>query len=384
MIPINQFTIPFFAASWTDLRARIEKTRWIDEIPGSEWDYGFNREFLVELCEYWSTEFDWELQVERLNQLPNYRFQSQYGSVHFLHLKGRGKSSLPLIMTHGWPGSYLEMLEMIPLLTDPIAHGANSADSFDLVIPSLPGFGFSDRPASAGMNAFRIADIWVDLMRSLGYERFGAQGGDLGAAVSTALGLRHGAHLHGIHLNYIPGSYQPFLAPDTVLADSEQQFLQKHTNWFDKNGGYAHQQATRPQTTAYALNDSPAGLAAWIVEKFREWSDCGGDLYSRFSRDALLTNVTLYWMTETISSSFRMYSEGRAAPLAFSPEDFVHAPCAVARFPREITFPPREWVERGYNIQRWTAMSRGGHFAASEEPALLAADLREFFRPLRE
>ena len=384
MIPINQFTIPFFAASWTDLRARIEKTRWIDEIPGSEWDYGFNREFLVELCEYWSTDFDWELQVERLNQLPNYRFQSQYGSVHFLHLKGRGKSSLPLIMTHGWPGSYLEMLEMIPLLTDPIAHGANSADSFDLVIPSLPGFGFSDRPASAGMNAFRIADIWVDLMRSLGYERFGAQGGDLGAAVSTALGLRHGAHLHGIHLNYIPGSYQPFLAPGTVLADSEQQFLQKRTNWFDKNGGYAHQQATRPQTTAYALNDSPAGLAAWIVEKFREWSDCESDLYSRFSRDALLTNVTLYWMTETISSSFRMYSEGRAAPLAFSPEDFVHAPCAVARFPREITFPPREWVERGYNIQRWTAMSRGGHFAASEEPALLAADLREFFRPLRE
>jgi microsomal epoxide hydrolase len=234
-----------------------------------------------------------------------------------------------------------------------------------------------------GINAFRVAEIWVELMQALGYDRFAAQGGDIGAGVSTALGLRHSEHLTGIHLNYIPGSYRPYITADTVLTPSEQAFVGYAAEWYDRNGAYAHLQATRPQTPAYALNDSPAGLAAWIFEKFREWSDCGGDLYSRFSIDELLTNVTLYWMTETISSSFRMYYEGRRAPLRFAEGEFLRSPCAIACFPKEICTPPRSWVERGYNVQRWTEMPRGGHFAAAEEPELLAADLRAFFRTLR-
>ena len=290
---------------------------------------------------------------------------------------------MPLILTHGWPGSFAEMLQIIPLLTHPAAHGFDAADSFDVVAPGLPGFGFSDKPANEGMNAYRVAGIWIDLMRALGYDRFAAQGGDLGAGVSTALGLRHSPHMIGIHLNFIPGSYRPHIAADTVLTPAEQEFAARAAQWRDQNGAYAHLQGTRPQTPAYALNDSPAGLAAWILEKFREWSDCGGDLYSRFSRDELLTNVTLYWMTETISSSFRMYYENRRAPLHFAEGDFVHSPCAIACFPKEIAIPPRTWVERGYNVQRWTEMPRGGHFAAAEEPVLLADDIRAFFRNLR-
>jgi pimeloyl-ACP methyl ester carboxylesterase len=233
------------------------------------------------------------------------------------------------------------------------------------------------------MNAQRVADTWVELMQALGYDRFGAQGGDLGAGVSTALGLRHSERIIGIHLNFIPGSYRPHIAADTALTPAEQQFAVESAQWYDRNGAYAHLQGTRPQTPAFALNDSPAGLAAWILEKFREWSDCGGDLYRSFSRDELLTNVTLYWMAETISSSFRMYYEGKRAPLHFAQGEFVHPPCAIACFPKEITFAPRKWVERGYNVQRWTKMPRGGHFAAAEEPELLAADIRVFFRTLR-
>ncbi len=286
-------------------------------------------------------------------------------------------------MTHGWPGSFLEMLEMIPLLTNPAGHGLAAKISFDLIVPSLPGFGFSDRPQIEGVNSFRVAEIWVELMRALGYDRFAAQGGDIGAGVSTALGLRHSEHLIGVHLNYIPGSYKPHLAPGTEINAAERQFQADAARWYDENGAYAHLQGTRPQTPAYALNDSPAGLAAWILEKFREWSDCGGDLYSSFSRNALLANVTLYWMTQTISSSFRMYREGRRSPLHFSSTDYVPTPCAIACFPKEIMMPPRSWVERGYNVTRWTTMPKGGHFAAAEEPELLAFDLQAFFGSLR-
>lgn len=276
------------------------------------------------------------------------------------------------------------MLDILPLLTNPAAHGHDAADSFDVIIPSLPGFGFSDKPAHLGMNFFRVAETWVELMGALGYERFAVQGGDLGAGVSTALGMRHSHRILGIHLNYIPGSYRPYLTPGQPLTESEQSFLASAANWFDESGAYAHIQGTRPHTPAYALNDSPAGLAAWIVEKFREWSDCEGDIYRCFTRDELLANVTLYWMTQTISSSFGMYHEGRRAPLRFWADDFVSVPCGIAHFPKEILFPPKEWVQRGYNVQHWTEMPRGGHFAAAEQPELLAADIRAFFRPLRQ
>ncbi len=233
------------------------------------------------------------------------------------------------------------------------------------------------------MNLFRTAELWAGIMEELGYARFAAQGGDLGAGVSTILGLRHAHRMIGIHLNYIPGSFRPHLEPGTKLNDAEEAFLKGVARWSDESGAYAHVQRTRPQTAAYGLNDSPAGLAAWILEKFREWSDCEGDLYNRFSRDELLANVTLYWMTETIHSSFRLYFEGRKAPLQFGPGDFIQAPCAIAHFPKELPFPPRTWIERGYNIQHWIDMPQGGHFAAAEEPNLLAEDIRAFFRQFR-
>lgn len=383
MAEVERFELPYSPPAVEDLRDRLKRTRWPGEMPNARWHDGTDLNFLADLCRYWRDTFDWKAQLDRLSAFNHYKLQTNEGNIHFIHAKGRGPAPMPLILTHGWPGSFAEMLTIIPLLADPAAHGFDPEDSFDVIVPSLPGFGYSDKPAHEGMNAFRVADLWVELMRSLGYDRFAAQGGDLGAGVSTALGLRHAEQMIGIHLNFIPGSYRPRIAADAPLSAAEQEFAAEAARWYDQNGAYAHLQGTRPQTSAYALNDSPAGLAAWILEKFREWSDCGGDVYSSFTRDELLTNVTLYWMTETISSSFRMYYEGRKAPLKFAEGDFVHPPCAIARFPREISFPPRTWVERGYNVQRWTEMPRGGHFAAAEEPAFLAADLRAFFRNLR-
>ncbi len=336
-MPLKPFSIPFSQQAVDDLHARLDRTRWPDAIADSGWEYGFDLRFLQEICAYWRDRFDWKIQVEKLSAFHHRRYVSNGIGIHFIHERGKGPAPIPVILTHGWPGSFLEMMRIIPLLTDPASHGANHADSFDVVVPSLPGYGFSDRPTHRGMNTFRIAELWAGLMAELGYNRFAAQGGDIGAGVTTILGLRHADRMIGIHLNHIP----------------------------------------------FGLNDSPAGLAAWILEKFREWSDCDGDLYRRFTRDELLANVTLYWMTETIHSSFRLYFEGRKAPLQFGPADFVHVPCAIAHFPKELLFPPREWVERGYNIQHWRDMPHGGHFAAAEEPELLAEDIRTFFRQLR-
>lgn len=382
-MPIQPFSPPFSQASLDDLRERLSRTRWVDEIAGSGWQYGFNLEFLKDVCRYWRDEFDWKAQVEALRSFHHYRFTHDGIGIHFIHERGKGNNPIPVVITHGWPGSFLEMLRLIPMLTDPAAFGGETSDSFDVIVPSLPGFGYSDRPMQSGMNVWHIADIWAWMMRALGYERFAAQGGDLGAGVSTALGLRHPDRIIGIHLNYLPGAYQPYLSPHEKFAPLEQQFLQERARWYEQNGAYAHIQRTHPQTAAYGLNDSPAGLAGWILEKFRDWADCHGDLWSRFTRNEVLRNVTLYWMTETIHSSFRLYWEGARAPMQFQQADFVSVPCAIARFPKEAPFPPREFVERGYNVLRWTEMPRGGHFAAAEEPELLAADLRRFFRGLR-
>ena len=380
---IEPFTIPFSQPAVDDLRDRLRRTRWPDEIPGANWESGVDLKFLQQICEYWVDRFDWKAQVERFSTFHHYRYSSENLRIHFIHERGKGPAPIPLILTHGWPGSFLEMMRIIPLLTDPASYGGSSTDAFDVVIPSLPGYGFSDRPAGPGMNVFRIAELWTSLMNELGYNRFAAQGGDLGAGVSTALGLRHPDRIVALHLNYIPGSYRPFLEPDTKLTSAEEEFFKVAGRWADERGAYAHVQRTRPQTVAYGLNDSPTGLAAWILEKFREWSDCDGDLYRRFTRDELLADVTLYWMTETIHSSFRLYFEGRKAPLQFGEGEFVHVPTGIARFPKELPFPPRVWIERGYNLRHWTEMPRGGHFAAAEEPELLAEDLRAFFRRFR-
>jgi pimeloyl-ACP methyl ester carboxylesterase len=380
---IESFLPPFSQDAVDDLHSRLQLTRWPETVVEGEASFGVDRDFLIDLCRYWVDTFDWKSQLDRLAAFHHFRYQAREGYIHFIHERGRGPSPIPLILTHGWPGSFLEMLKILPLLTDPAAYGQDAADSFDVVIPSLPGFGYSDQLHHPGMNFFRVAELWAELMSALGHERFAAQGGDLGAGVSTALGLRHSNRIIGIHLNYIPGSYRPYLPHGETPTESEARFLASAAGWFDENGAYAHLQGTRPHTPSYALNDSPAGLAAWIVEKFREWSDCEGNVYRSFTRDELLANITLYWMTQTISSSFRMYHAGRKSPLHFTAEDFVRPPCGIVHFPKEIVFPPREWVEHGYNVQHWTEMPVGGHFAAAEQPELLAADIRAFFRPLR-
>lgn len=372
---IEPFSIPSFAHELDGLRARLRQTRWPDEVPDTGSQYGIDQSFVKEICRYWIENYDWKLQASRLSGFHHYRFSSDGFGIHFIHERGKGPKPIPLILTHGWPGSFVEMSRLIPLLTDPAASSGKPEDSFDVVVPSLPGFGFSDRPALPGMNAPRIAALWLNLMSALGYHRFAAQGGDLGAGVSTALGRRHPDRIIGLHLNFIPAW--------TLQPPPVEDFAGSLARWHEENGAYSHIQRTRPQTAAYGLNDSPAGMAAWILEKFREWSDCDGDVYKIFTRDELLTNVTLYWLTETIHSSFRMYFENRKAPLQFTEGDFVRPPCAIAHFPKEILFPPREWVARSYNIQRWTEMPRGGHFAAMEQPELLAADIREFFRATR-
>lgn len=366
-----------------DLRLRLARTRWLDEIPGSDWEYGVDLRFMHELCDYWKDQFDWLAQVEKLSELHHFCCDVDGTRIHFIHERGKGPSPIPLILTHGWPGSFLEMLKIIPLLTDPASHGGDPSVSFDVVVPSLPGFGYSSRPTQPGMNTFSIADLWTRLMVKLGYDRFAAQGGDFGASVSTILGLRHSDHVLGVHLNYIPGSYRPEIEPGAKLAPVEESFLSDVERWYTDHGAYAHLQRNTPQTASYGLNDSPAALAAWIVEKFRDWADCDGDVEKRFSKDDLLTNVTLYWMTETIHSSCRLYYEAKKKPLQFAKGERVRVPCGVARFPKEAPFPPRAWIERGYNVQHWTEMPRGGHFAAAEEPESLAKDLADFFGPLR-
>jgi pimeloyl-ACP methyl ester carboxylesterase len=337
---IQPFAIPFSADKVADLRERLRRTRWPDEVANSVWEYGISLQFLQEVCRYWRNGFDWQFQVKKMSEYHHFRWVSGGFGIHFLHVRGKGPFPVPLILTHGWPGSFVEMLRIIPLLADPSAHGGSADDAFDVVVPSLPGFGFSDRPTEKGMTMFRVAELWTALMGDLGYTRFVAQGGDIGAGVSTALGLRHAENLIGIHLNYIPGSYRPYLPEGVEPQAAEKEFLDRTSRWQEESGAYAHVHRTRPQTAAYGLNDSPAGLAAWILEKFREWSDCDGNLDRRFDRDELLRNVTLYWMTETIGSSMRIYLEDGRAPLHFGPGDFVRVPCALACFPKEIITPP--------------------------------------------
>ncbi|HZN93990.1 MAG TPA: epoxide hydrolase [Myxococcales bacterium] len=381
---IRRFTVDVPEHVLTDLNDRLARTRWPDEIEGAGWEYGVDRSYLLDLAEYWQDQFSWRDQEQALNALPHFKATIDGLSIHFVHARATAPNALPLILTHGWPGSFIEMVELIPRLTNPERDGGDARDAFDVVIPSLPGYGFSDRPTAPGMTPGKIAEMWHALMQALGYLRYGAQGGDWGASVATRLAMQHPAEVIGIHLNYIPGSYVPYLGQGSRELDVEERgFLDAAKLWTDQEGAYAHLQSTRPQTATYSLNDSPVGLLAWIVEKLRDWSDCGGQVERRFTRDVLLANVTLYWITQTIGSSMRLYKEARAAPLRFGRDEKVPVPCGVAHFPVEAPMPPRSWVERHYDVQRWTAMPSGGHFAALEEPKRLAEDIRDLFRPFR-
>jgi pimeloyl-ACP methyl ester carboxylesterase len=365
-----------------DLRERILRTRWPDEIRGSGWEYGTSLHYLRELLGYWAEGFDWRAQETFLNTFHHFRAVVDGQSLHFLHERGRGLAPLPLLLPHGWPSSFYEMTKIVPLLTDPGSHGGDPADSFDVVVPSLPGCGFSDRPSDPGMHKTRMAELFAKLMADvLGYERFGTRGGDIGAGVVSLLALDYPERVVGIHLSDV---YRPYLGPGArIFTDAERRFFEEERLWAEREGAYDHVQATKPQTLGYGLADSPAGLAAWIVEKFRSWSDCGGDVERRFTKDELLTNLTLYWVTNTINSANRLYFERDRQPRPLGRDDRVAVPTAVTIFPGDIDRPPREWAERVYDVVRWTEMPRGGHFAAFEEPELLARDIREFFQPLR-
>ena len=367
----------------TDLHERLRRTRFPDRVENPNGLYGIDLDLLADVHDHWLHRFDWR-QVERtLNSLSSFRYKHGDGELHFLHIRGEGSNPLPLLFSHGWPGSVLEALKIIPLLTQPSRFGASAQDGFDVIVPSLPGFGFSNSATQPGMNTFVIARLFSELMTELGYSRFVAQGGDFGAGVSTILGLKYPDRLHGVHLNYIPGSYRPYLAPGESPTAEEAGYLAGAGRWYEEHGAYAHVQRYEPQTLVIALNDSPMGLAAWIVDKFVRWGDCQGDVFTRFSMDELLANVTLYWVTQSIGSSCRLYVESRLAPLQLSKGERVTVPTAIARLPKEIPMPPRPWVERGYNVTRWTDLPAGGHFAALEEPALLAQDLREFCQQFR-
>jgi pimeloyl-ACP methyl ester carboxylesterase len=380
---VERFAIEIDDAVLEDLRTRAANTRWPDEAPGAPWGEGTDLAYLREVVAYWADGFDWRAQERELNRFEHFRVQLDGVSIHFVHARARAGDAVPLVLTHGWPSSFAEYLPLVPLLTDPAAHGIEGP-AFDLVIPSLPGYGFSERPARTGVTTRYTAGLWHRLMRELGYERYGAGGGDFGAGVTTYMALDDPAPMLGIHLTTL--EVWPYRGPESrPLSDAERAFLDDNRRWADAERGYSAIQSTKPQTLGYGLNDSPAGLAAWILEKWRSWTDSGGDLDARFNRDFLLTIVTLYWVTRSITTSVRDYYDGRWTGVPLGPDDFVNVPTAFACFFNHFVpegDPPREYLERLYAIRRWTPMSTGGHFAAAEEPDLLARDIAAFYSEL--
>jgi pimeloyl-ACP methyl ester carboxylesterase len=364
-----------------DLQRRLQTARWPDSIEAAGWDYGTNIEYLKELVAYWRTKFDWRVQERALNRFSQFRADVDGFGLHFIYERGKGPAPLPILLSHGWPDSIARMQKLIPRLTDPAAHGGDARDSFDVVVPSLPGFGFSDRPSTRGFSVTRIAELFAKLMHDeLGYARYAAHGGDWGSAITERLASQTPEQLIGIHLTDIP-FWRLAAIPAKDLDPSIEKFLQAGRRWSRSEGAYGSIQATKPQTLAFGLNDSPVGLAGWIVEKFYSWSDCGGDIERCFTKDELLTNVMIYWATQTIHSACRTYYESQRD----LPQKAVRieVPTGVAIFPKDLVNAPRECGELLFDIQRWQEMPRGGHFAALEQPDLLAAELREFFRPLR-
>ncbi|ESX62784.1 multidrug MFS transporter [Mesorhizobium sp. LSHC420B00] len=380
---MQSFTIDIPDAQIEDLTQRLRNTRLPEGIFQPDDEDGTSLPLVQELARIWRNDFDWRAVEALLNELPHFTTNIGGLDIHFIHKKGVGSNSRPLLLTHGWPGSFLEFVSTIPLLTDPGAHGRNPDDAFDVVIPSLPGYGFSSAPQEQGFGARRTADIWNTLMHRLGYPRYLAQGGDIGAGVSSWLGAKYPESVVGMHLNYIPGSFRPPLGNDYAAVSLEEQaFLDRAAKFAAEEGAYSLLQSTKPQTLAYALSDSPIGLLAWMTEKFASWSDSGGDLTKVISAETLLTNVSIYWFGNTIASSLRMYKENRLQPFAYPEVTSISVPMCFAQFPKELPAPPRSWVERSFNVRRWTEMPKGGHFAALEQPELLAADIRASFRGL--
>jgi epoxide hydrolase len=377
---VDPFRVAVEESVLLDLGERLARARIPDQIDGTGWEYGFPADYLADLLGYWRDGYDWRREEGNLNALSQFRTSIDDQVFHFVHVRSSEPAALPLLLVHGWPGSIVEFLDVIPRLVDPVAFGGTATDAFDVVVPSLPGYGFSEPPRTRGWNEGRIAEAFATLMARIGYSSYGAQGGDWGAQVTTRLAALDAGHCVGLHVNMALG-----VRPDSEesLSQQEQADLMAMKRFGDEESGYAHEQGTKPQTIGAALNDSPVGLLAWIGEKFRSWTDCHDDLESCVSRDRLLTNVMIYWVTQTAASSARLYWESRHTRGPERALPFVEVPTGVARYPKEVLRWPRSWVERQYNVVHWAEMDRGGHFPAMEQPEMFVDDLRSFFRRFR-
>ncbi|HWI30992.1 MAG TPA: epoxide hydrolase [Microbacterium sp.] len=366
-----------------DLRRRVRATRWPDAPDRAGWSLGTDIHYLRQLVAYWADGFDWFAREAEIGRLPHFRLMLGGLGIHFVHVRAADptRASLPLLLNHGWPDSFWRYLKVIPLLTDPGAHGGDPADAFDVIVPDMPGFGYSEHPLEAPLTSIEVASRWSELMSALGYDRFATAGGDIGSGVSRYLALDYPERVIAVHRM---DAGLPFFAGDrSTLAPEERAWLDGTANWGATEGAYAAMHRTKPQTAAFALTDSPVGLAAWITEKLRGWSDCDGDLERCFTKDEILTLVTQYWVTGSIGSSMRMYN----ANASISPEQLsrrVEVPSGFSIFPGDMVRPPRAWLERTANVVRATEPPRGGHFAPVEQPELYVGELREFFRPYRE
>jgi pimeloyl-ACP methyl ester carboxylesterase len=379
---IERFHIQVSDEVLEDLKCRLEHIRWPHQLEGSGWERGTEINYLKSLISYWKNQFDWREQERELNSFSQFRCNIDGIDIHFIHEKGKGPNPMPIILTHGWPDSYLRYKKIIPLLTDPVSHGGSPEDSFDVIVPSLPGVGFSSIPKHSGVNNYFVSELWAKLMtEKLGYSKFAAAGGDMGSGVTRYLALNHPELLIGIHLTDIGIIRDLMISQDKArLSEEELQYKKTASKWISDEGGYMSIQSTKPQTIAYGLSDSPVGLAAWIIEKFRSWSDCNGDLSKSFNEDELLTNIMIYWVTNTIDSSANIYYENVHS---LPPMWHIDVPTGIALFPADVLLPPKKWAMSNLNVTRWTTMPRGGHFTAMEDPEHLAEEIRAFFRSYR-
>ncbi len=381
-------TIAVPEATLVDLRERLAKMRWPHDFANSHWEYGTNLTYLKELVDYWLHHYDWRKHEQTINSFSHYQTTIEDMPIHFIHEPGKGPHPVPLILSHGWPWTFWDFHKVIRPLADPAAFGGDPKDAFDVVVPSLPGYGFSTPLTKPGINFWRTADLWVTLMQDvLGYKKFAAQGGDWGALITAQLGHKYADRLIGVHM-HLMAPLSVFIGgmPEaSEYGPDEQGWYEKNLHFFTAESGYSALQTTKPQTLTYALNDSPAGLCAWIVEKRRTWSDCDGNVEKRFTKDDLLTTMTIYWATQSFGTSARYYYEATHNPWqpAHNRTPVVEAPTGIAVFLKEVILMPRRWAEGYYNLKRWTVMPAGGHFAPMEEPERLVEDVRAFFRPLR-
>ena len=386
------FQVRIAESELADLRRRLEAARWPEDFANGQWEYGTNRAYLEELVTYWRDRYDWRAAEAAINALPQFRVSLDGVPLHFVHRKGigipGGRRPLPLILSHGWPWTFWDFAKVIGPLSDPAAHGGDPADAFEVIVPSLPGFAFSSPLTKPGLDAMATADLFHRLMTEvLGHPRYGAHGGDWGAFITAQLGHKYPGQVIGIHL--LGGAPLDFftqpLPAASDYADDEAGWHAKTTRFFATESGYSALQSTKPQTLAYAMSDSPIGLAAWLLEKRRDWSDCGGDAERRFSKDELLTQIMLVWLTRTLGSSARFYAEGRLHPWqpSHDRQPIVEVPTGILKLEADVVHWPRKIMERAYLVQRWTRTDEGGHFAPAEVPATVVHELREFFRPLR-